>query len=52
MLAVPREAVITRDGKRVALRIEGDTVREVPVTEGRERRTLVQIAERPAAQAT
>ena len=36
--------MITRDGKRVALRIEGDTVREVPVTEGLSDGRLVQIA--------
>ncbi|MGH9255214.1 MAG: efflux RND transporter periplasmic adaptor subunit [Vicinamibacterales bacterium] len=34
VLAVPREAVTTRAGKRVALRIESDTLREVPVSEG------------------
>ena len=31
---VPREAVTTRAGKRVALRVQGDTVEAVPVTEG------------------
>ena len=41
--AVPREAVATRDGTRVALRIEGDTITEVPVTEGVTDGRLVQI---------
>ena len=44
VVAVPRDAVTTRDGKRVAIRIEGDTVREVPVTEGLSDGRLVQIA--------
>jgi RND family efflux transporter MFP subunit len=43
-LAVPREAVTTRDGRRVALRIEGDTVTDVAVTEGVHDGRLVQIA--------
>jgi RND family efflux transporter MFP subunit len=33
-IMVPREAVTTRDGQRVALRVTGDTVSVVPVTEG------------------
>jgi HlyD family secretion protein len=45
VLAVPREAVTTRDGKRVTLRIEGDTVREVAVSEGLSDGRLVQIAD-------
>ena len=44
VVAIPRDAVITRDGKRVAIRIEGDTVRDVPVTEGLTDGRLVQIA--------
>jgi HlyD family secretion protein len=44
VVAIPRDAVITRDGKRVAVRIEGDTVRDVPVTEGLSDGRLVQIA--------
>lgn len=44
VVAVPREAVTTRDGTRIALRIEGDTVTEVPVTEGVSDGRLVQIA--------
>lgn len=44
VLAVPREAVATRDGRRVALRVDGDTVTEVPVTEGLTDGRLVQIA--------
>jgi RND family efflux transporter MFP subunit len=43
-VAVPRDAVTTRDGKRVALRIEGNTITEVPVTEGLSDGRLVQIA--------
>ena len=44
VVAVPREAVTTRDGKRVALRIDIDMLREVPVTEGLTDGRLVQIA--------
>jgi RND family efflux transporter MFP subunit len=44
VVAVPRDALITRDGTRVAIRVEGDTVRAVPVTEGLSDGTLVQIA--------
>ena len=44
VVAIPRDAVMTRDGKRVAIRIEGDTVRDVPVTEGLTDGRLVQIA--------
>ena len=44
VVAVPRDAIITRDGKRVAIRIEGDTVRDVAVTEGLTDGRLVQIA--------
>ena len=45
VLAVPREAVTTRDGKRVTLRIESETVREVAVSEGLSDGRLVQIAD-------
>jgi len=34
VVTVPRDAVTTRDGTRVALRIEGNTIQAVPVTEG------------------
>ena len=44
VVAIPRDAVITRDGQRVAIRIEGETVRAVPVTEGLTDGRLVQIA--------
>jgi HlyD family secretion protein len=44
VVAIPRDAVITRDGQRVAFRIEGDMVRDVPVTEGLTDGRLVQIA--------
>jgi len=43
-LAVPREAVTTRDGTRVALRIDENVITEVPVTEGLSDGRLVQIA--------
>lgn len=43
VVAVPREAVTTRGGTRVALRIENDTIREVPVTEGLANAAVVQI---------
>ncbi|OFW05912.1 MAG: hypothetical protein A3I61_06435 [Acidobacteria bacterium RIFCSPLOWO2_02_FULL_68_18] len=43
-LAVPREAITTRDGTRVALRIDGDIVTAVPVREGITDGRLVQIA--------
>ena len=44
VVAIPREAVTTRGGKRVALRIENDTVAEVAVAEGLASSTHVQIA--------
>ena len=44
VVAVPREAVISRGGKRVALRIENNTVSEVPVTEGLATSTQIEIA--------
>jgi RND family efflux transporter MFP subunit len=44
VVAIPRDAVITRDDKRVVVRIEGDTVHDVPVTEGLTDGRLVQIA--------
>ena len=44
VVAVPREAVITRDGQRMALRIDGNTVSAVPVTEGVTDGRIVQIA--------
>jgi RND family efflux transporter MFP subunit len=34
VLTLPREAVATREGRRVALKVTGDTVAAVPVTEG------------------
>ena len=43
-LALPREAVTTRSGARVVLRIDGDTVSEVAVTEGMTDGRLIQIA--------
>jgi RND family efflux transporter MFP subunit len=44
VLAVPREAVVTRGGTRVALRIVDGTVSEVPVREGLANATHVEIA--------
>lgn len=42
-VVVPRDAVTTRDGRRVVLRIDGETVVPVPVTEGITDNTHVQI---------
>ena len=44
VVAVPIEAVITRDGQRLALRIDGNTISAVPVTEGVSDGRRVQIA--------
>jgi HlyD family secretion protein len=44
VVAVPRDAIVTRSGKRVALRVENDVLREVPVTEGLSDGRLVQIS--------
>jgi RND family efflux transporter MFP subunit len=46
---VPREAIGTRDGKRVVLRLQGDTVAAVPVVEGLSDGVRVQIVEGLAA---
>jgi RND family efflux transporter MFP subunit len=43
VVAVPREAVIDRAGRRIALRIDGNVVSEAPVTEGLSSATQVQI---------
>jgi len=43
-LAVPRDAVTTRAGHRVVLKVDADTVREVAVTEGVSDGTQIQIA--------
>lgn len=43
-LTVPRDAVTTRDGQRVALRIDNDTVQAVPVTEGLSDGVVTEIA--------
>jgi membrane fusion protein, multidrug efflux system len=42
-LTVPREAVTTRDGKRVVLKVEGESLRVAPVTEGLNDGRRVQI---------
>ena len=44
VVAVPREAVTTRDGQRVVLRVDGETVQQVAVTEGVTDGRVVQIA--------
>ena len=44
VVAVPRDAIVTRDGKRVALRVESDVLKEAPVTEGLSDGRLVQIS--------
>ena len=44
VVAIPREAVISRGSTRVALKVDGGTVVEVPVTEGLASGTHVQIA--------
>jgi len=43
-VAVPRDAVTTRDGRRVALRIDKDLIQEVPVNEGLTDGSMVEIA--------
>jgi HlyD family secretion protein len=48
-LTLPREAVTTRDGQRVALKVTGDTVTPVRVTEGLSDGRRVQIASGLAA---
>jgi RND family efflux transporter MFP subunit len=42
-VSLPREAVTTRDGKRVALKVDGDTVTPVAVVEGLTDGRLIQI---------
>jgi HlyD family secretion protein len=44
-LAVPREALTTRNGHRAVLRIDGNIVSDVPVTEGISDTTHVQISD-------
>jgi RND family efflux transporter MFP subunit len=44
VVVIPREAVASRSGKRIALRIDNGTVSEVPVSEGLANGTHVQIA--------
>lgn len=43
-VAIPRDAVTTRDGRRVALRIDKDVIQEVPVNEGLTDGGMVEIA--------
>jgi RND family efflux transporter MFP subunit len=42
-LVVPKEAIATRDGKRIVQRVEGDTVTTVEITEGLSNGSRVQI---------
>jgi len=44
-LAVPRDAIATRDGRRVVFKVDQGTVRDVPVTEGVSDGAQVQIAD-------
>jgi HlyD family secretion protein len=44
MLAVPKDAVTTRDGNKVVFRIDGELVTSVPVTTGREIGRLIEIS--------
>ena len=44
VVAIPRDAITTRDGKRIVLRVEDNTLREVPVGEGLTDGRLVQIS--------
>ena len=44
VVAVPQEAVTTKDGQRVALRIDANTISAVPVTEGVTDGRVIQIA--------
>ena len=48
-LVVPKEAVTTKDGKRVVQRVSGDTVSTIEVTEGLADGTRVQIVRGLAA---
>ena len=43
VVAVPRDAIISRDGRPVVVRLDGDTLRDVPVTEGLTDGRLVHI---------
>jgi len=44
-LAVPRNAIATRDGRRVVFKVDQGTVRDVPVIEGLSSGTQVQISD-------
>ena len=48
-VVVPREAVTTRDGERVVLRIDGDVVKATPIKEGLTDGSRVQILDGLAA---
>jgi RND family efflux transporter MFP subunit len=49
VVAVPRDAIVSRDGRRLALKIDGTTLTEVPVTEGLSSGSLVEISNGLAA---
>jgi len=42
-LLVPKDAIATRDGKRIVQKVQGDTVTAVEITEGLSDGTRVQI---------
>lgn len=44
-LAVPRDAITTRDGARVAMKVTGDTVAPVPVSEGVSNGSMTQVTQ-------
>jgi HlyD family secretion protein len=44
VLAIPPDAITTRGGRRVVLKIDNATVQEAPVTEGLSSGSLVQIS--------
>ena len=48
-IVVPKEAVTTKDGKRVVQKVQGDTLSYVEVTEGLADSTRVQIVKGLAA---
>jgi len=44
VVAVPRDAIITRGGRSIVLKVENGAVREAPITEGLSNGTQVQIS--------
>jgi RND family efflux transporter MFP subunit len=45
MLAVPKDAVTTRDGQKVVFRVDGDLVTMIPVKTGREVGRLIEVTD-------